>query len=157
MSYLRDSCCCICTKRLDKEKKPNIRKISHNNINNYRRAFPNYAIDLNNYVCCSCKNRFYNIRKSFENEGEDQNESQTNSNESEAVLGLEYSLSHEFENGPLGDETDSNQDQNVLISNVPSVNNNLISANCGNKFLEKTVFFIKNCLYQYIFLYRNQK
>ena len=42
MSYLRDSCCCICTKRLDKEKKPNIRKISHNNINNYRRAFPNY-------------------------------------------------------------------------------------------------------------------
>ena len=90
-------------------------------------------------MCFSGKNRFYNIRKSFENEGEDQNESQTNSNESEAVLGLENSLSHEFENGPLSDETDSNQDQNVLISNVPSVNNNLISANCVKmKFLSQS-------------------
>ena len=62
MSYLRDAWCCVCTARLDKVKKENIRRITPENINDYSKTFPISLILLNDCVCGNCKNNFYKIK-----------------------------------------------------------------------------------------------
>ena len=141
MSYVRDSWCCICTKRLDKIKKKTIRKIGPNSIDDYRRAFPNNGIDLNDSVCGCCMKRFYNIKKSFTNEivneSEYENQIQSNTNDDEKVYRIENSESNELKNETLHAETEPIQPKNVSIN---SNKINLNSANCGKKILVKISF-----------------